>query len=313
MITDYGVKGQIYKALAETPSSDKLATLAVRVDSNLPAGSSEKLDFIGMVPALREWIGGRNAKRPLAYKPTVLLKKFESTIDIPLDWVNNDKTGQVAQASGQLVRRYNPQWAAARVAALINAGATDTTGIDGKAFFADDHVWGDSGTIDNNLSHAAATGTSPTANEAADSIVEAYNALTTFKDDRGEPMNEDITEVTIVVQAGTATAAAVAQAAVLDNLDTGAGVRNNPVKGLPVKINIVASTRITLGEKYVMVNASPNACPFVMLENKADFAITQKGRGSDYEHDNDAWQYGIKAVGEAGYGRFTDVVLMTFT
>src|SRR4051794_25520389 len=66
MITDYGVKGLIDEAPAAPPESDKLATLAQRVDSALPAGSTELLDFIGMVPALREWTGGRNAKRPPA-------------------------------------------------------------------------------------------------------------------------------------------------------------------------------------------------------------------------------------------------------
>lgn len=312
-ITDYGVKGLLYKALAETPESDKLATLAKRVDSQLPAGSTEVLDFIGMVPALREWVGGRSAKRPLAYKPSVTLKKFESTIDVPLDWVNNDKTGQVSQASGQLVRRYNPQWTAARIAYLINNGETLTTGIDGKAFFADDHAWGESGTIDNKLTKAAATGTAPTVLEAAQAIVDAFNAIVAFKDDRGEPMNEDITDLVIVVKAGTALAATMMQALSMEMIDTGAGTINNPVKGLTVKITIIATVRCTLTDRFVMVNASANACPFVFLENKADFAVTSKSKGSDYEHDNDAWQYGIKAVGEAGLGRFTDAVLMQFT
>jgi phage major head subunit gpT-like protein len=313
MITDYGVKGLIYKALAATPESDKLATLAQRVDSALPAGSTELLDFIGTVPALREWIGGRSAKRPLAYKPTVTLKKWEATIDLPLDWVNNDKTGQVSQASGQLVRRYNPQWVAARVAYLINNGETLTTGIDGKAFFATDHAWGDSGTIANALTKAAATGTAPTVLEAAQAIVDAYNALVSFKDDRGEPMNEDVTEVTIVVKGGSTLAATLQQVMTEDMIDNGAGVMTNPVKGLPVKINLVATVRCTLTDRFVMVNASGNACPFVFVENKADFGVTSKPIGSDYAHDNDAVQYGIKAVGEAGFGRFTDAVLQQFT
>ncbi len=295
-ITDYGVKGLIYKALADTPESDKLAMLAKRVDSALPAESTEVLDFIGMVPALREWVGGRSAKRPLAYKPTVTLKKFESTIDVPLDWVNNDKTGQVSQASGQLVRRYNPQWTSARVARLINLGGTLTTGIDGKTFYATDHVWGESGTINNALTFAAATGTTPTVLEAAQAIVAAYNALVAFKDDRGEPMNEDVTEITLVVAGGTALAATIAQAVSMALIDTGSGSVNNPVMGLPVKINVVATVRVTLVDRFVMINASANACPFVFLENHADFKLTSKASGSDYEHDNDAWQYGIKAT-----------------
>lgn len=313
MITDYGVKGLLYKALAVTPESDKLSNLARYVPSELPAGAAEKLDFLGMVPALRKWIGPRIAKKPNEYHYTVTLDKFESTIDLPLDWVNNDKTRQVQQSASSLVQRYNPQWRAARIARLINAANTELC-FDGLSFFNTAHVWGDSGTINNALTFPAATGTTPTANEAANAIVAMFAALVAFKDDRGEPMNEDITAVTIVVPGGNAVlSAAVWQAVSETNLDTGTGVRTNPVKGLPVKIDIVQSVRITLTDRIVMVNASPNACPFAFLENTADFRLTSKAAGSDFEHDNDAWEYGIKAVGEAGFGRFTDAVQTEFT
>lgn len=312
-ITDYGVKGILYKALAATPQSDRLAGLAMRVESDLPAGSTEKLDFIGMVPALREWVGQRLASKPLEYKPTVTLKKFEATAVVPLDWVNNDKTGQVSQVAGQLAARYNPQWPGARVARLINASETETTGIDGKAFFASDHVMGDSGTIDNLLDATAATGTTPTPLEAANAIVAAHSAMIAFKDDRGEPINENLTSLAVVVKAGGALAASLMLAVKQDALDTGTGVLPNPVKALGIAIEVIASPRITLDDRFALINTSPGACPFVFMENKADHKVTMKGAGSDFEHDNDAWEMGIKAVGEAAFGRFTDAVLTVFT
>jgi phage major head subunit gpT-like protein len=311
MITDYGVKGLIYKALAATPMSDRLAALARRVDSTLPAGSAEKLDFLGMVPALRRWVGSREAKKILAYKYTVTTDKYESTIDIPLDWINNDKTGQVSQSAGQLVTRYNPQWISARVAYLLNNAATLLC-FDGKAFFADDHVWGDSGTIDNKLEYNGTTANAPTALEAALAIVASYNAMLAFKDDRGEPVNEGISKLALVVPAGGVIAAAVWQAVKQDRLDTGAGVLDNPVKGLGVAIEVVPSARYTQN-RMLMINDSPDACPLAFVENKADFSLTSKAQGSDYAHDNDAWQYGIKAVGEAGFGRFVDATSTEFT
>jgi phage major head subunit gpT-like protein len=313
MITDYGVKGLIYKALAETPMSDRLATLARRVDSTLPAGSAEKLDFLGMVPALRRWVGSREAKRVLAYAYTVITDKYESTIDIPLDWINNDKTGQVAQAAGQLVRRYNPQWISARVAYLLN-NAASLLCFDGKAFFATDHSWGDSGTIDNKIVYNGSSANNPTAIEAASAIVAAYNAMMAFKDDRGEPTNENMSKAVLLVPAGVATtiASAVYQAVKQDRLDTGAGVLDNPVKGLPCAFEVVSTPRYTQS-RMLMINDSPDACPLAFIENKADFSLTSKANGSDYAHDSDAWQYGIKAVGEAGFGRFTDAISTEFT
>ena len=98
-ITDYGVKAALGRALETTPQSDKLANLAFKVQSQLPAGDGEKLDFLGMVPALREWVGARSAKKPLEHKYSVTLKKFESTVELPLDWINNDLIPNVLELS----------------------------------------------------------------------------------------------------------------------------------------------------------------------------------------------------------------------
>jgi hypothetical protein len=309
-ITDYGVKAALGRALESTPQSDKLANLAFKVQSQLPAGDGEKLDFLGMVPALREWVGARSAKKPLEHKYQVVLKKFESTVELPLDWINNDKTGLVQSQMSMLAQRYNPQWYGKRIANLLNNSET-LTGFDGKAFFADDHSWGDSGTIDNKLTFAAATGTTPTSNEAASAIVAAVSAMLGFKDDRGEPINESASAITIVAPTGDI-GAAVMQAVKEKNLDTGTGVRTNPVLGLGLTIDVLVSARITAARMYV-INSSPGAVPFVFIENTSEFKRTMKGPGSDFEHDSDAWQVGLKAVGEAGYGRFTDAISTEFT
>lgn len=309
-ITDYGVKAILTKALAATPQSDLLAALALRVSSQLPAGSAEKLDFIGHVPALQEWVDKRTSNGLTPYPYTVTLKKFEGTFQVPLDWINNDKTDGIKLRAGDLAKRYNPQWVSKRVANLINNGAA-TACFDGQFFFDTDHTWGKSGTLDNDITFNASDHTAPTAYEAAQAIVKAVNQFYTFKDDQGEPINEGITDVTIAVAAGTNLAAALAIAISQDNVDTGTGVVSNPIRGLQVKVKLVASTRITLSNAFAVINSTPGAAPFAFIENTNDFNMTMKGAGSDFEHDNDAWEYGIKAVGEAGYGLFTDAVLMT--
>lgn len=307
-ITDYGVKAALGRALESTPQSDKLANLAFKVQSQLPAGDGEKLDFLGMVPALREWIGPRSSKKPMAYNFNVTLKKFESTVQLPLDWINNDKTGLVQARMSMLSQRYSPQWYGKRVAAIINA---NSTAFDGKALFADDHTWGDSGTIDNNLVYNSAESNAPTADEAASAIVTAVSTMLGFKDDRGEPINEGMGKITITAPTG-AIGAAVMQAVKEKNLDTGTGVRTNPVLGLGLEIEVLVSARLT-GSTMDIFNSSPGAVPFVFIENTGEFKRTMKGPGSDFEHDNDAWEVGLKAVGEAAPGRFTDAVRTTFT
>lgn len=309
-ITDYGVKGILHKALGQQPQSLRLAGIAKRVTSTLPAGSAEKLDFLGAVPALRKWIGTRSVKTPRQFNYSVSLDKYEDTVSLPLDWINNDKTGNVQSVMSSMATRYRVDWPAGLLATLLNAAASGTT-YDGVAMISDSRTIGDSGTIDNDLTYNGSA--TPTAQEAADAIIQAFNQMTGFKDDRGEPSNEDMTDVTVVACGGTGAAAALRQACV-DSILLGTTPAPNPVKGLGVSINFIASPRLTIGSGlgWFLVNTSPNSCPLIMLENETDFLVSMKAAGSDYEHDEDAWELGLKAVGAAAYGRPQDVVYTLF-
>jgi hypothetical protein len=316
MITDYGVKGLIGAGLraSPTPMSAAVEALARNVDSQVPAGQSERLDFLGAVPAFREWIASRQAKKVVQQFHTAVLKKFESTADIPLDLIRNDKTGQVSEIAGGLVQRKR-NWKDKLIVDLLNNGAgTTQVCFDGLSFFNGSHTWNGQ-SYNNSLTHAAATGTTPTANEAADAICEAIQALYSFVDDQGEPLNEGMTSLTIVTN--TTIGNGVLQAVKQSKLDTGSGTKDNPVMGWTsangLSINVIITPRYTTSAGMVMINSSPTACPLVFIENSGEAMVTSKAAGSDYEHDNDAWQYGVKAVGVGAYGRFTDAILMTFT
>lgn len=316
MITDYGVKGLIGAGLraSPTPQSAMFEALVRNVDSQVPAGQSERLDFLGAVPAFREWIASRQAKKVVQQFHTAVLKKFESTADIPLDLIRNDKTGQVAEIAGGLVSRKR-NWKDKIIAdLLVNGAGTTQVCFDGLSFFNDSHSWNGQ-SYDNNLTHAAATGTTPTANEAADAICEAIQQLYSFVDDQGEPINEGMSSLTIVTN--TTIGNGILQAVKQDKLDTGTGTKDNPVKGWlganGLDIKVVISPRYSTSAAMVVLNTSPSACPLVFIENNGEAMVTSKAAGSDYEHDNDAWQYGVKAVGVGAYGRFTDAILMTFT
>ena len=316
MITDYGVKGLIGAGLRAkpTPISAMIDAVAKTVDSDLPAGSAERLDFLGAVPALREWVGTRASKRVLQQLYTATLKKYEGTVDIPCDLLINDKTSQVSEIAGGLPMRKR-MWKNQLIIDLLNNGALTTQlAYTGLSFFNDAHVWGAS-TIDNNLTHAAATGTTPTANEAADAICEAITQMFSFNDDQGQPINEGITSLTIVTSPTIGNT--VLQAVKQDKLDTGTGTKDNPVKGWEsangLSLNVIITPRYTNTAAFVLLNTTGDACPLVWIENTSEEKITSKASGSDYEHDTDNWQYGIRAVGVGAYGRVTDAILQTFT
>ena len=310
-ITAYGVKGDIGAALdAVTPASNTLAAASMAIDSKLAAGQSEDLSFLGSVPALEEWFSERTSHQPIEYDYTIRNRKFSSTIQTPLDWVENDKTGLVQRRINMLRDRV-VNWRGRLIADLINSVGN---AFNGTAFFSSAHSWGDSGTIDNDLTQAAATGTAPTPDEAATAIMNAWQQMLGFLDDRGEPVNEGASSFLVIV--GSAYASSHFQALNSDNLDLGTGSRDNPVKGLQQAGNtfgLVASPRITDTDAMILCRVDEGWQPFVFQENTDGRKITAKAEGSDFEHDKDAWEFGIKAVGNAGYGLFTSAVRTVYT
>ena len=318
MISDYYCRGVLAKVLTTTPMSNGLAGLAINISSMLPAGSSERLDFLGTVAPMREWQGSRQGVQPIEYNFAIKNRKFESTVLLPKDWIVNDKTGNVSQAMSQLTNRY-AQWRPKLIADLLNNGtsAGAYACFDGLAFYSATHTYGQGVTVNNIV--AFTTGAGPaliTAYEAAKSLVKAIQQIITFLDDRGEPINEDITDLTVVVPgiANSQMAAVYYQAINLPKLDTGSGSVDNPVFGVGKMFNIhlLVSPRIT-GNNVHVINTSANAAPVVFQENVAERLSSLKGAGSDFEHDHDAWEMGMKSVGNTGFGRITDAVQIQYT
>jgi len=301
-LTDYGIKAILDQMLADTPMSDQLLQLAFQFDSDLPAGKSEDLSFLGAVGVIKEWgEAGRNISQPKEYDFALRNAKFSGGVRIPLDWANNDKTGQVNDKLGDVVKRRNQFWSA-RLATLINNAGTSTKTIDGVAFFSDSHA--NYSAFDNLLTHPAASGTAPTPLEAAEAIYAAYISMLTYKDDQGEPANEGLKS--LLITCGTDIGSAIMQACTQANLNTGSGVLDNPLNGLKaagVSIGCVVSPRITTTAKFQAWNATPGSKALLIQKNAADSKTSMQGAGSIIEHKDDAWEFAVKEVGEAGYGR----------
>ena len=317
MITDYYCRGVLAKVLTTTPLSAGLASLAVNITSMLPAGSSERLDFLGTIAPMREWQGSRQAVQPIEYNFALKNRKFESSILLPKDWIVNDKTGNIGQAMSQLGNRY-AQWRPKLIADLLNNGTTGGAyaGFDSLPFYSAAHVYGQS-TVNNIVTFTTGAGPANiTAYEAAKSLVKAIQQIITFLDDRGEPINEDITDLTVVVPgvANSQMAAVFYQAVNLPKLDTGSGSVDNPVFGIgqAFKVHLLVTPRIT-GVNVHVINTSANAAPVLFQENVTERMPSIKGAGSDFEHDHDAWEMGMKSVGNAGFGRFTDAVQLQYS
>ena len=103
----------------------------------------EEYAWLGMPPAMREWIGGRDAKGLPEYDFTIRNKHYEATLDFLLRDLRRDKTGQIMVRIAELAQRSGAHWASL-LSTLILAGAS-TDCYDGQYFFDDDHSEGSSG------------------------------------------------------------------------------------------------------------------------------------------------------------------------
>lgn len=175
--------------------------------------ASETYPWLGMPPALREWIGGRQAKGFSQNSIEIKNKHFEATLEIALTDLRRDKTGQLRARLAEFAQRGQSHFASLLSTLIVNGPSTVC--YDGQYFFDTDHSEGSSGTLDNDIqtdisalpaqTHGVVT--APSKEEMLQAIIASISQFFTFKDDRGEPINEDARSFLVMVPVGLAPAA----------------------------------------------------------------------------------------------------------
>ncbi len=100
-------------------------------------GESEEYGWLGAFPQLREWIGPREVKNLAAHGFAIQNKKFESTVAVPRDKIEDDKLGTfkpIFSEMGELARTHPEEL----VFALLASGFTAEC-FDGQPYFDADH------------------------------------------------------------------------------------------------------------------------------------------------------------------------------
>lgn len=117
--------GKFYAALEAVTGASWVGKIAMMMDSDQ---ESETYKWLGMVPAMREWIGGRQAKGFRENGMTITNKTWESTLEILVDWIRRDKTGQIAIRIAELATRAS-EHDAKLLSTLIANGTGATSGL----------------------------------------------------------------------------------------------------------------------------------------------------------------------------------------
>lgn len=306
--------GTFYETLAQNPFGALIASLAMSFESDQ---ASETYPWLGMPPAMREWVGGRNAKGFRENGLTIANKTFEATLKVFVDEIRRDKTAQVMLRIQELADR-TASHPMSLISTLINNGGGDTNGLayDGQYFFDTDHSEGDSGTQKNDLAAGdyavlnVGTAAAPTPYEMALAIMAVIQHFYTFKDDQGEPINELARQFVVMTPVNMWGAA---QAAVsLNQLNTGSGSADNPLLKMGMAVSVEVNPRLTSTTQFVAIRTDGRTKPFIE-QIEEGVTISAIAEGSEHEFKENEHLYGVKKITNVGYGMWQHAIRATLS
>lgn len=309
-LSSRAIIGEFYRTLEQDTGQAWLGFLSMLFTSDQ---DSEEYRWLGQSPAMREWVGGRNAKGFRENGITIKNKHYEATVEVLVRELRRDKTGQILVRIQELAARTNAHWASMLSTLIVNAATTAC--YDGQYFFDTDHEEGDSGAQSNKINSdisewptsVAGITTAPSPEEMQYSIIAGIAQMLSFVDDQGEPMNEMannflvMTPVSLWIPANNAIL-----------MPRGTGVSEAKI---PPNLNISVASNARLSSwtaSFAIFRTDGRVKPFIR-QQETDVDLKAKAEGSEYEFDNDAHQYGVDAWRNVGYGYWQHACLVTLT
>lgn len=312
-LTQRAVIGEYFRRLSQSTGAGwvNMVTNYFRSDQE-----TERYAWLGQAPALREWIAGRNPKGLREDAFSIRNRPYEATIDILKKDLRRDKSGQAMIRIQELADRDNSHWGSLVSTLIANGGATAC--YDGQYFFDTDHSEGSSGTQSNDLSidiselpvATAGTTTSPSPAEFQLCIAQAIAAIVGFKDDQGEPMNENARSFLVFVPVSLWHVALTSIATPAQVAETQTALQGLKQGGF--NIGVAVDPRSSWTANFAVFRTDSAIQSFIRQEEQLS-ELRMKWLDSEYCFDNNAVQVGIDSSRAAGYGQWQNSCLVTMT
>ncbi|OAO02709.1 Mu-like prophage major head subunit gpT family protein [Roseovarius indicus] len=310
-LSSRAIIGRFFKRLEAAEGASWVGALSMLFQSDQ---ESETYKWLGQAPAMREWIGGRHAKGLRENGITIENKLFESTMEIPVDWMRRDKTGQIMVRVDEMVDRTVTHWAS--LLSTLIANAESAVCYDGQYFFDTDHVEGKSGQQSNDITvdisavpaNVHGTATAPSVEEMREMILRGASQILGFKDDVGEPMNELARAFHVQVPTAWWSTAAAA----IKNPVVGAGETNVMTNLEGYNFGLSVNPRLTWTDKLSIYRTDGSAAPFIRQEEKP-VDVSAVAEGSELEFNERKHHYGVEALRNVGYGYWQHACLVQAT
>ena len=303
LLSSRDIQGMYFASLEQDPGAAFLGATSNLFSSDQ---ASETYNFLGQSPAMREWVGGRQAKGFYGDGITISNTHYEATIEIAKKDARRDKTPQLQARMADFYTRGETHWTTL-LSALMLAG-TSTACYDGQFFFDTDHVEGLNQTSQSNdisvdisalpVTQAGST-TIPSVEEMQWAILRGVEAIMAFKDDRSEPMNENARDFMVVVPTVLYGIAAAATTGMSNNLAQ--NMNPNLLAGLNITVVMNQRVNASWTDSFAVFRTDSPIKAFIR-QTEQEVELKAKAEGSEYEFDNDAWQFGIDAWRGVGYG-----------
>ena len=284
---------------------------------------NEEYRFSSAVPPFRKYSGQNAPVRLSTNKVVIANEVWETALNIPLDDLRRDKTGQIERRIDELAKRVDYLFDE-RFTTLITDGDIGTgfggLASDGQYFFDTDHSEGSSGTLQNNIDYSDVaslnvdSATAPTQAEAAKFLLDVISYMLTYKDDQGEPINGDARTFTVVVP--TNLYGPVLAATTNSRLDGASGtVRDNVLLTSGFKVSVKCNPRLDTDSTSVgyIFRSDDTAKPFIRQEEVGVQFDDTCGEGSEYCSLNRECRYSCTWVGGFGYGIYQYALRFTLS
>ena len=296
-----GLRGDFFNRMAA------IQTFWQELSTRVPSTKdSETYKWLGTVPNMREWGTGRLAKGLRTESYSVENMKYEATLEVDRDEINDDQTGQIRIRVGELAERAATHKEYLIEQLLNNGGASGYNSYDGVTFFNDTHASGASGNQDNDLTFAAADGTSPTSTEFKGAVAQATAAMMAFKDDRGEAMRIRPSGLAVIVPPIYYTVAVEAMTAAM------LGGTSNVIATLAGSPRVICLPGLSTTTMMYVLKTDSIVRPLI-FQDREPITFDSIVEGSEEAFKREKFLYGVRARYRMTYGYWKYAIRTTFS
>lgn len=244
--------------------------------------ASTDYKWLGQMPQMREWIGAREIQSLSAYNYSIKNKKFEMTVAVPRDDIEDDTYGVYAPMFANMgeAAAEHPD---GLVFDALKAGFKEKC-YDGKPFFAQDHASGKDGkqTVSNMTTEKLST----------DAYVEARAAMMGLLGDQGKSLNI-VPNLLVVSPANEKMGRLILEADQIEGT-------TNVLKGTA---ELLVVTELADQPDYWFLLATQKALKPIIYQKRKPIKLTSKTNDNDdtvFMKDQFIW--GSDGRSNAGYG-----------